>query len=569
MAETTPLISLTVLEWAKTEIASYYQEALRLSAEESPESEPYRSLYSAREQLIVIKTKLDSLCPLHVKENTDDYTCLCACLHLQLGLNYMATDEISQGQKELELALEVGKTVQSTRKVGFVMLTCLSQLGVLWGNRSEYNKSLEVLMEAKMIYESCSSRPFPPADKDWLLGDLRVEEEREQSFEDLYTHTLFYIAQVYTHLDKPKLSAEYCQKTLCRQLDNKLYDPLEWSLNAATISQYYINVGNFPQARHCLAAATVMLSRLDNESIAQEPNEILKEKLDQTAADINRCWIKYCITLLETSCDNEEQSQSDSISSDNNETIQCFQPLELTDVEKEVSCEVVKEFPAARLLFLFGQQHVEKAKEYFTLQDHASDHVAIVQDHSRLFKYLTVFESDLSRKCRMHKRRIDMLSSLLSELNPQYFQVIICQILFELGDIYKEMADLKTVLTSEEEIPSAHAINKINSLVNNGIIHYQKYVDSFSTDVPIDPVYLRSFLVSKLNICRLNSKLLCTSSAEQIHYLQIALQGYQWLVDYETQYVREVKEVFEEEIVLCREMTQLLPQKIELLKSKS
>lgn len=564
MAKTTPLISLTVLEWAKTEIASYYQEALRLSAEESPESEPYRSLYSAREQLIVIKTKLDTLCPPHVKENIDDYACLCACLHLQLGLNYMATDEISQGQKELELALEVGKTVQSARKVGFVMLTCLSQLGVLWGNRSEYNKSLEILMEAKMIYESCSSRPFPPADKDWLLGELRVEEEREQSFEDLYTHTLFYIAQVYTHLDKPKLSAEYCQRTLCRQLDSKLYDPLEWSLNAATISQYYINVGNFPQARHCLAAATVMLNRLDSETIAQEPNEILKEKLDRTAADINRCWIKYCLTLLETSCDNE--SQSDSISS---ETVQCFQPLELTDVEKEVSCEVVKEFPAARLLFLFGQQQIEKAKEYYTLQDHASDHVAIVQDHSRLFKYLTIFESDLSRKCRMHKRRIDMLSNLPSELNPQYFQVIIRQILFELGDIYKEMADLKTVLTSEEEIPTTHAINKINSLVRNGIAHYQKYIDSFSADVAIDPVYLRSFLISKLNICRLNSKLLGTSPVEQTHYLQLALQGYHWLVDYETQNVREVNEVFEEEIVLCREMIQLLPQKIELIKSKS
>lgn len=38
-----------------------------------------------------------------------------------------------------------------------------------------------------------------------------------------------------------------------------------------------------------------------------------------------------------------------------------------------------------------------------------TDHVEILQDHSALFRTLTFFEEDLEARCKMHKRRIDML----------------------------------------------------------------------------------------------------------------------------------------------------------------
>lgn len=45
--------------------------------------------------------------------------------------------------------------------------------------------------------------------------------------------------QVYGHLGAPDRSAWYCHSTLQRQLASKDYDPLEWSINAATLSQFY------------------------------------------------------------------------------------------------------------------------------------------------------------------------------------------------------------------------------------------------------------------------------------------------------------------------------------------
>lgn len=50
-----------------------------------------------------------------------------------------------------------------------------------------------------------------------------------------------------------------------------------------------------------------------------------------------------------------------------------------------------------------------QAKEYFQMEGHVTDHVEILQDHSALFRTLAFFEEDLEARCKMHKRRIDML----------------------------------------------------------------------------------------------------------------------------------------------------------------
>ena len=42
-----------------------------------------------------------------------------------------------------------------------------------------------------------------------------------------------------------ELSATYCHSTLQRQLQLKQFNPMEWALNAATLSQYYINKVSF------------------------------------------------------------------------------------------------------------------------------------------------------------------------------------------------------------------------------------------------------------------------------------------------------------------------------------
>jgi len=55
-----------------------------------------------------------------------------------------------------------------------------------------------------------------------------------------YTHTLYYLAQVYKNLQQYERAGQYCHSTLQRQLEYKQFVPLEWAINAATLSQYYI-----------------------------------------------------------------------------------------------------------------------------------------------------------------------------------------------------------------------------------------------------------------------------------------------------------------------------------------
>ena len=47
-------------------------------------------------------------------------------------------------------------------------------------------------------------------------------------------------------------AAHYCHSTLKRQLEHNAYHPMEWAINAATLSQFYINkVGQYPQPVSC------------------------------------------------------------------------------------------------------------------------------------------------------------------------------------------------------------------------------------------------------------------------------------------------------------------------------
>lgn len=59
-------------------------------------------------------------------------------------------------------------------------------------------------------------------------------------FEMAYTHTLYYLAQVYKNLEQFERAGKYCHSTLQRQLEFNQFVPLEWAINAATLSQYYI-----------------------------------------------------------------------------------------------------------------------------------------------------------------------------------------------------------------------------------------------------------------------------------------------------------------------------------------
>lgn len=76
-----------------------------------------------------------------------------------------------------------------------------------------------------------------------------------------------YILQIYGTLEDHLRSAVYCHNTLKRQLESKDYDSIEWALNAATLSQFFMERDGFKQARHHLAAASYILEKYFEEHI--------------------------------------------------------------------------------------------------------------------------------------------------------------------------------------------------------------------------------------------------------------------------------------------------------------
>lgn len=74
-----------------------------------------------------------------------------------------------------------------------------------------------------------------------------------------------------------------------------------------------------------------------------------------------------------------------------------FSTLEIPTYENQVCDKFVLDYEDALPVFHFTKQWLDDAKEYYTLNEHASDFVKITQDHSALFQALSFFEADEKR----------------------------------------------------------------------------------------------------------------------------------------------------------------------------
>lgn len=103
----------------------------------------------------------------------------------------------------------------------------------------------------------------------------------------------------------------------------------------------------------------------------------------------------------------------------------------------------IRTFESARTVFLRAVSRLEAAKKKFPLDGCVSDHCSLLQDHSKLYHYLAIFEEDNKRKVAMETRRLDMLSPLLSSLNKIAFEALHKQISYELGETYLAVLEAK------------------------------------------------------------------------------------------------------------------------------
>ncbi len=410
-------------------------------------------------------------------------------------------------------------------------------------------------------------------------------KKRSTQFEDTYTHTLYFLAQVYGKMEDKTKSAEYCHTTLQRQLDHMTYKPVEWALNAATLSQYYIGEEDFPMARHCLAAASVVvkeagepkpLSAEDVDSAEESENE----KLLRAVVDIKRCWSKYGLALMELSrdrlmtaveCDNLEVLPP--VHDDESKSTFHFN-LELTASEEQITDKWLCVYDDARLVFLKVVNWLDAAKEYYVINEHCTDYVEIVQDNSKAYKFLAFFEMDFERQCKMHKRRVDMLDTVHKELNPQHYMLVCRQLLFEMADTLSAMLDLKLAIVEEAgNAPSAHAVQKINALAAQSIQRYQDYLQTLQTPEKKLPDKFasddeRPALIAHFCMGRLFSKFLQFDVSVRLANLKKSLENYEFLVDY-CERNPEATDRVKNERDVCAEMVALLPAKMDRIRAQA
>lgn len=523
------------------------------------------------------------------------------------------------------------------------------ELVFVWSSRGDYKKCHSLLTSIEEMYhiyknssiknfiaensdkpaeneQAYTTMPFDPSELIRLSLEL-TNESRKINIESLYTYSLFYSAQIYGKLDEKVKSAHYCQLTLQRQIDEHdegtrkneekeqdpkakkhfeqqplekiRFDPLDWATHAGALSQYYVCEGDFATARHCLVCADAILNKLNKERVNSEDTADY-EKLKEQTQSIRRCWGKYSIELLKfakqmlVESTDEPGTLSLHAQQDKPSRFHFNLPTSLYDVKSvelsAITSNIPFDYEQARSIFLKAQTILNEVKGFFVLDGYVSDHSEIIRDISELYNRLIFFDSDADRRCKMHKRRLDLLIPLCDSISEQYYLTLKRQYLFDIGTIYSDMVDLKIEILSEKqdkfkENPqlypfspkeSASAVTKINQLAKNSILRFEAFLTTMKVQpekllLPekFDDHNVRPALLAKFYLGRLYSKIISTDAKIRLENCRITLECYSYLVkycdDHREDNSKEAIDSMEIEYKVCKEMCAFLPGKLDKL----
>ena len=573
------------------------QKLLQDSRKCRTESETSLLRYQATKILRMIETDVADIMTDMSEERTEKEITTLALMHVNLGLIYIDTEDFNAAEEQLTKYLDFVKGKEQQQELVTPVLNALNNLGLVWTVWNQPAKAKMFLDQAEQIYKDFTSTDNGckvPSPMEW---NFSIEEWPDLSpaelLEGSYTCTLYYLAQVNKALKDHCKSAIYCHMTLSRQLGRNGFAPdldyIQWALNAATLSQYLLE-HNFSSARHHLAAASYILQRY--ETILKEKTESNGDSEELAAdwenfkhrrADVARCWAKYGMLLMSTSRsnlleDDETEEKSDQSDADSSESklavdlkFDVFEK-EIESIASQVTDKYLLDFNDAKPVFLNVQRWLERAKEYYTLECHASDYISIVQDVSQAYKHLAFFEEHEDRRAKMHKRRIDVLESAVKELNPHYYKSACRQIWFELAETYLDILDIKLDrLQSFNNTLTPQALAKINHLARGSIKNFQTFLDSLETrssepgieEFPED--VMAPALRSYFYLGRLHRKIISLDKAEQLKNTENSINAYKFVIDYCDKYP-EATETMKVELSHCKELVSLLEIKIDKLK---
>ncbi|XP_017779924.1 PREDICTED: protein KBP homolog [Nicrophorus vespilloides] len=555
-----------------------------------PETQPYFSKYSARQNLISMNALIENL---KEKQGPDspDYPKLIGMhgtVKLNLGMIAVDTEELTIGEKHFQECAKIIEGFEDKLEVASVNLHMLNQLGTVWA-RWDYEKGQEHLEKADSFYKQIKESGLVPIDCNDIFNvnyELN-EEDAMKKFEKLYTLTLYYLAQVYS-LKDPVKSAIFCHKTLQRQLESNDYEEIDWILNTATLSQFLMEKNGFKQARHHLSASWYMLDEHKKklDAIVERDDEYFAklETYQHRFADVARCWGKYGLVLLVNSRDRlvntSDIDATASICTDISKlniteelTEWDFPTLELSKYEEEVTDQFVLTIEDAKKVFLNAQKWLNRAQEYYSLESLASDYIEIAQDYSKLYDALVFYEENPDNRSKLIKRAIDVLEQVLSEVNPTYYMQYCRPIWFRLGMLYSDLIDIKLDRIKESTArPNPHALKKINALVDKSLKHFNSFVDSFKNSSGELPKKMtedmeKPFLQAYFHLAVLQTRHITLDKNVQLKNTEESMKFYKMFVDYCNANESAVGCV-KEELSVAKEMVTLLPLKIAKLRNE-
>ncbi|XP_011881743.1 PREDICTED: KIF1-binding protein homolog [Vollenhovia emeryi] len=579
-----------------------YQEVQDLLREPEAKCDPNK-LYERKVKAVEILMEiLEAL--THCKETL--CTVAAAITYLNLGILQADLEDRGLAKGYFRKCIDLLEESKLTAEGILPAVSVNNQLGLIYAEIGSYEEAKDFFKQAEHLYvEFKRDVSRDPVHMVTIMGIEEIEGDlcAKSILEKLHTLTLYYLAQVCRQLDDKCSFALYCHRTLSKQLSqNKItqdLDYVDWALNAATISQYFIEQDKFPQARHHLAAATYILERYSeilkakgtretSESVAAE-----YENYDHRSADVARCWAKYGISLLGMSRERllkkAEQEDQDSRPAELPNEVCKYSQTEMmedprfVDLEPELESVTSKitdgyllDFNDARSVFLNVRKWLAEAKEYYTFENHASDYAWIAQDLSQAFKLLAFFEDNEDRQARMHKRRTDILEEVIEGLCPRFYRVICREIWVELAETYSEILDLKIDrLQASDEKPTAQVVAKIERLARSSIKHYQSYLSSLETKKSEDGVesfpddLLYPALYTYFHVGRLYNKIITSDVQQKIENMQKSTDAYSFVVDYCDKHPEKQDKFNKYEFIkLSREFVTLLPLTLDRLKQQ-
>ncbi|KAF6260962.1 KIF-1 binding protein [Scenedesmus sp. NREL 46B-D3] len=116
----------------------------------------------------------------------------------------------------------------------------------------------------------------------------------------------------------------------------------------------------------------------------------------------------------------------------------------------------------------------KEALQYYKLEGWVTEHCNILFEMSNLYRCLAGFEADPHKRCVLHRSRAKLLQPLEGQLSQQHYPGLARSISLELGNVFREIGDIKTAAGREPDKVAAAAVAASR--------HYQLFLDSFRGD---------------------------------------------------------------------------------------